>query len=159
MHEEKRRRLAQHFVEMLNAAREAARDESKQRGPDAIRNGFDMTFVNDKPFFGLTELILREPTYKDKFSREYIREQLLKAIYGLAQGGDITEESATASVEALDTKLEGYSELAEVYVPLVGIKMTLPKMELGNVTLVNMDEARFEMIKQRLMAGKSFSGL
>lgn len=159
MHEKKKLQLVRQFIQMLNSAQEAASDNTRQRGPDAIRNGFDMSFVDDKEFFALNDVILKERAYQQKFSPYYIREQLIELIYRLAEDGNITEESVKAAVDALETKLDSYSDVAEVYIPLVGIKMTLPKLELGNVTLVNMDESRLESLKQRVIEGKLFSKL
>jgi hypothetical protein len=157
MHVEKRKSLAQKLLMILNSVREGTKDATKVHDAEEIRNGFDMSFVDDPPFIALTDFILKERAYQQKFSKKFIREKLIEAAYAIAEDGNIREEAVRAGVDALDALLENYSDLAEVYIPLVGVKLELPKLELGNITLVNMDETRLAMIKRHLLDSVSFS--
>jgi hypothetical protein len=90
---------------------------------------------------------LFENHWESKFSENYIEEKVQNIIGKLLQDGDSTRVSDY--LDELIVEYDNFVDQQIVYVPLDGIVMTdVNSLNLGNVTLINMNPTQIEVIAQ-----------
>jgi|WetSurSiteA1Bulk_404760.scaffolds.fasta_scaffold44250_1 hypothetical protein len=108
---------------------EFGKANSRRRGPLIIEQSTVNEVVNS---------LLNEEGWCEKFSKEFLNDRINKIISDLIKEGN--SENAPKYFDEMIRDLNSYSIEQVVYTPLLGIKMSVPCIELGNVTLKYMEE-------------------
>jgi hypothetical protein len=86
----------------------------------------------------LVRELLRHADWEEKFSEQYI-DQALRNLFGAVLGDNQSSadlsERASQGLNALEARLEGYSQKHSCYVPLVGLQLSAGDIALGQVVL------------------------
>lgn len=84
-----------------------------------------------------------------KYSEDYVTKSmntlLARVLIDIREGNIEKATNYTSEyIDGLEDEFENYSQEQQVYVPLAGILMRVDRLEIGDVTLMNMSDARVE---------------
>ena len=84
------------------------------------------------------QLLHELPNYRDRFSFADIAKRLRSLVTDVVRGGSQSESEAL--IERFWTRLENQDERKVCYVPLEGLKISTPRIEIGKFCLRRMDD-------------------
>lgn len=107
--------------------------------------------LRDNSILSFDEIIhdlIKHENWGEKYSEDYVEKQIQDMLVKLLQDGN--PGNAFQYFDALANEYDNYSQEHTVYIPILGIHMTIPQLALGKVVLKIMDDANFEALMQRI---------
>jgi len=96
--------------------------------------------------------LLEKGHWQNKFSVQYAETKVAGILHQIRSQRTVTEEAITAALQPIIDEMESYSQVQEVYIPLIGVTMQQERLELGAITLVNMNSGEYTKLVERITA-------
>ncbi|MGD0954846.1 MAG: hypothetical protein ABR985_21090 [Methanotrichaceae archaeon] len=116
-----------------------------------VRGGLKEYSFDEDGVKKVLELLLKEDSWTEKFSERFLEEKLKEIIMKALDEGNT--QNVTNYLNDLITELGSYSLEQVVYIPLFGIKMSVPEKRIGNIIIKYMDEAKCIDLIQKTSSG------
>jgi transcriptional regulator with XRE-family HTH domain len=106
-------------------------------------------------FHSLAGRLAQRRHWSDRVSETYLRDRLVP-ILTIARGG--VPEQVEASIDDLINEIENYSVERTAYVPLKGVLLEVPELQLGRVVFRVVDNQELDRIRQVLKTTRAAAG-
>jgi transcriptional regulator with XRE-family HTH domain len=98
-------------------------------------------------FLALAGRLARQRHWSDRVSEAYLTDRLVPILTTARSG---VSEQVEASIDDLINEIENYSVERTAYVPLKGVLLEIPELQLGRVVLRVVDDQELDRIRQEL---------
>src|SRR5438105_4858354 len=93
-------------------------------------------------FNKVNRMLESEPGWREKFSRDYLEKAITKLLGHILKDGNT--DRIDVYLDNLITQCENYDVEYTVYLPVDGVHMSVDRVNLGKITLVNMQGKQLE---------------
>jgi transcriptional regulator with XRE-family HTH domain len=100
-----------------------------------------------RQFLSLAGRLAQQRYWSDRVSESYVTEQLVPILTTARRG---VVEQVVSAIDDLINEIENYSVERTAYVPLKGVLLEIPELQLGRVVLRVVDEKELDRIRQEL---------
>ena len=138
MNEKAKQALVAQVIQIAtNAAKNSSVTGTERRSRLLGAKGFTFRLVDDivDLYEDVCRQLLKRQDWSSKFSEKYIDSKLHRVLAELLENDDVSK--ASEYIDKLIYELENFSDEQLVLLPLTGIVMFVPSLELGRITLRN----------------------